>query len=963
MDYILWIRQLVEKTGKTLKEVFATIPGSMTAYRKQIREMLKSSPPDVLGAHKYSYVEDVLIDQPNQVVIECTDTNYERRYFLLEITADANGNLAWGKGEEIEVQAVIQHKTGMAEMVAFVESAPVPRQDLTETADVDVTVDEANRKAVVTIAQKADAINRNNRLYPAAVLKPAVEEAQRFIDEHGSMPMAGMHETERNVVGTCAIIKKIAFDEKTGIVSLPEVEILNTSAGKDILEMLKHKDIKFQVSQRGYGMSHTEADASGKTFTQVDWLKIVGFDLTWSGEASVIEADFRLIEDGSAGNPQPTSVIPRPGGAPQAPGAPQPGNPSLPVTGVSPEMLEKAVSSALAPFQQQLQRSQEHLDAEVQRVRKNEFVNQAGLYLDSKFAELGGFDSDQKAKIKSRIDLESCFEKYSPQDPTSLGRVVDAVFEKEIEYASEFIAKRIVDRWGMPAATPNSPIVNRYGGLQYDEFLSDLNQIPGLDAHFVDKVVETTIKQLTRDHPQHWVMDRKDAIKMAPLAKIMDNFVQANEAMLLTEAQQSGMAVPFSITSMYIVMVAWRLTTAFQVAQMHPMMSVLENIPVEVWTGAHSNVPSIEKYSAINVGESVAIDESVFSVRNYPLAAGYQPQRTRVTPYAIAVTKNTVVEPVARSIGLPARELRDLTDTMLWNIMIMETLKSGAVEVATAVNLTRIGTSNSWQVPHRWLIPYEWSIRKDANQNVNKVGFRKLWPEDGAATMATSNVGPITLTPMILTDDNSSQPTGGYRYNTDWTIDWKTGIVTLTSAGETKRDRSSGDHTLKLTYSYNRVNMFEWNAQPSSGMKFIDHLLDFGASLADAKTRITDQHYTPECLCWNYELQEKIVLSSRFTRDGSNEANAINATNEAVRVSGLDPIWSTAILKEFAIVQEKMSTLYGVQTPYTISEKQIVDETGDEQYFAKQFTGAGVPEPAKLSLVAIRNLDKIATPA
>ena len=96
------------------------------------------------------------------------------------------------------------------------------------------------RKGKVTTAQKADMKNENGRVYPKAVLKEAVEQATTRITENGPLLMDSQHrmngqgESVNDIRETVALIKSISFNEADGTVSLPEIEFIETQAGKDL---------------------------------------------------------------------------------------------------------------------------------------------------------------------------------------------------------------------------------------------------------------------------------------------------------------------------------------------------------------------------------------------------------------------------------------------------------------------------------------------------------------------------------------------------------------------------------------------------------------------------------------------------------------------------------------------------------------------------------------------------------
>lgn len=141
-----------------------------------------------------------------------------------------------------------------------------------------------------------------------------------------------------------------------------------------------------------------------------------------------------------------------------------------------------------------------------------------------------------------------------------------------------------------------------------------------------------------------------------------------------------------------------------------------------------------------------------------------------------------------------------------------------------------------------------------------------------------------------------------------------------------------------------------------SGSTFLDHLIDLRFKIADARTKIKDGHYEPECLCWNYGLMDKISAGRNFTNEGTNVAQSIDPMSIVTKYAGSETIDSTAIPEEYIICSQKMSILFGMHTPFTLTGEVITDNTGNRRYFGEQFAGAGVPAPEKVSIVAVENV-------
>ena len=93
---------------------------------------------------------------------------------------------------------------------------------------------------------------------------------------------------------------RLEFNEENGTVSLPEIEFVETQAGKDLMALLE-SGAKLQVSQRGNGTSYPVVDPpTNETYHKVDFLRITGFDMVPGGAASVKDAHLESANEGPA---------------------------------------------------------------------------------------------------------------------------------------------------------------------------------------------------------------------------------------------------------------------------------------------------------------------------------------------------------------------------------------------------------------------------------------------------------------------------------------------------------------------------------------------------------------------------------------------------------------------------------------------------------------------------------------
>lgn len=945
--------ELAKRTGKTLKEIFANVPGSYSTYRTEISKMLKSSPPAILGAHRWSYVEEIIGNFPESVIVECAKTaadgSYEYKYYQIPVSLNEEGQVTWGEGKEVEFDVVITTKNEAAQLLAESHNPLPNRVELLENNIGQVTIDEKTKKARVDIAQRAEVKNKNNRVYPAAVLKAAVAEAKLRLP----LPMETMHRNEQNIGDTCALIKSIEFNEETGIVSLPEIEILDAGSGKVIQEYID-KGGKIEVSQRAFGSSITVTDEStGENYELITALHITGWDTVGNGSASVEGTDLTLeslLAQGQTltptATPAPTSTL-------------APTNSPINIA----EIVQQTIASLVTPLQEGLTTAQQNMTHETRQLQLERYRTLAQDTLETILADTPRFSIKQKELIKARINIDQHFDKVSMEDVGSIDRVLRPIVLKEMEEADKLITNQVVERWNLPAAKGTQGqgrIINNYGGLTYSEMLN----VAPIDANLYNTTVQRTINEITRENPHAYVMSETHP-SLDIFAQTMDKFFSEHaddlkeEQKRLNETSQADVKVPVNLTSMYMVAVAWRLTASFEFAQLHPMMNLLENIPVQVWVGQQdSTIPPIERWEKYHAAENTDIVESEIQYQNVELGASYQPLHLSVTPHARAVTRGTVMDPLMQSLANGSREIRDLTNRMIWDLTIVEALKHNATKVETAATLVHVGsnkaTATRWTVPTSTgiLIDYEWVVSKDANGNVDKTVFRRLFPANGAATVSTSG----NLTPMVLTDSGTTQPTNGYLYGTDWNFDTDASEIILTATG---RAKLGATEDLELTYSYNDKNVRIFDAIAPAGTTFLDNLMNLRIALAEARNTIVQEHYTPECIAWNYSVKEKVTLGAQFTRDGTNDAQALNMMNEILYFDGTKTVWDTAIRENYIINAQMMSTLYGLHTPFTLSDEQRTDNKGNRKYFGEQWSGGKVPKPHKSSLIYVKNVDKL----
>ena len=987
--FIKRFTEMMKRMGKTLNEVFAVVPNSFQQYWGDVQNALKDDPPDDLHRDDWLYMEALMGDSPDQVLLECYKADGGRTYYLYDIAFE-DGTVKWSNQREVEVEAYLKAKPVMESRLAKVVDPP--EELIIDQGDGQVIINAAEGAKIgyVEIAQKADVRNRNNRIYPKEVLSDAVERFKRRIRETGAAAMETMHREERFIGDVCALIHDVTFNESTGIVSLPKIEFVDTQSGKDVMTLLD-AGLEFQVSQRGYGFSHEEIDpVTGMKVQIMDWLQIDGFDLVWNGDASVEDSALSLNEtvnaqqqqsaeptneggsdltgqqeqqgSDSLQQPQQSPVrSPYFSGRSNERGNPTQGNPShvqeqqqqqqQQQREQQPLLNKEVLSLVQTAIEQAINPLKTQLATETTELRQKEFIRIAEEVLDDVLAQHPRFSPKQKEAIKSGVSVGALYPQVESLDVSSISRVLVPVLEREIEQADQVIATDHVKGWAVN--NQNVPYINNAGGVTFTDVVNDGHISRIFDGQVYETLIEGTIDEMTRNNRQSehnpegpWVMPLDDP-GMRVLAAVMDTFIRDKAPQLANETQVSGLGIPINQLSMLLVPVVWRMTTFMQIAQLHPMTLPVEDIPVEKWVGAKATINDWERWNALDPGDSVDIPESVLNYEDYRLAVGYQPQHVRVSVKTRAFTRNTVMNPVMRSTALAAREVINQNDLTGWRALVMEAMKLDAGEVTEWPDATKIGSTDEYTL-RDGLIPYEWVVTHDTRDNVAKSGLIRNFPADGNS--AADSVTERTLTPLEVRTKTSNT---ALLYGTDYTVDWVKGTITVTTSGQNKTGYSNG---IQANYSY-ATNISVWDAGTiPTGLTFIDHLLDLRLKVADIRVKVKNRHYEPECLAMNYELMDKLSAGKNFTNEGGNAAQSLDVMSNVLRYAGSEVINTTALPTEYLLCSQKMSLLFGMHTPFHLTGAHITDNTGDQRHFGEQFAGMGVPAPEKASVCIVKNL-------
>lgn len=987
------VLQLAKDTHRTLLEVFAQVPGSFREYQSMIRDALSESPPTEIADADYCWIEGCIGEFPEKVIFEGVWYDKEKgtKYFQADVSLGENDKVVFSNVTEVEIKAAITAKNEMLKLEEASDNPNIKTVALNETmaAEVEIeTLTEAQkgkkrRTGKVSTAQQADMKNENGRVYPAAVLKEAVEQAQQRINDNGPLLMDSQHrvnaagDVENNLRETVALIKSIEFNEQTGTVALPEIEFVETDAGKDLMKLLD-AGAKLNVSQRGYGSSQTVINPqTGESYEQVDFVRFNGFDFVPSGQSGVKDAAFEGLTEG---NQQQQRSTPTPeqlslteggnnaGGGDQATnngsgggstantngngtGDEQQANGGQQAVSLSPEdraLLEQnaqqgqQTAAAVNILQDELKTSQAALD-EAKRKQEMAHLEAVGKeILEVEVGDLARFNDDQKKLIVKRIDPKNFYERISDvYNPQSVETVLKPEIARQAEVLDETIAASKLEGMGFMGEM-STGLANANIGRTRVEVINE--SFPNAELHH--KVVEEVTASIRKNEPNDaWFMPDNHP-SMRDLDRVMENFARIHGSKLLQEDAsalgQADIGGRIATISAMVIPIAWRMITAFQVVDTEPMVNRILDKKIRKYTPGTTNEDVVTNYANLDPGENGKIERTKVSYKNFPIYSTRQALRTEVTPEAAATAHNTPMQPMMDAVEAIALDIRNRIDMMLWWLYISQGQMQGAQQVTTFETLTQVGTSLTWASANKGWIPYAWKKSVDAEGNPISAKFEKLVPIEG------ESAAPTELGVQGITLQNAAGTAVPLLYGTDYTVDYVNGTITLTAAGETKR--ASEKVQAKYTYS---DNMNFWSATAPSGTSLMEHIHSLRRAVGKARVSITNRNWQPNFVAFNYDTEDIISQGDRMTHLGGSPADLLDRMNEVIRYAGLDTVRTTAFPPEYGIIGMKGAVCHAVHIPWMFGEVLTNWETGVKYVLGEQWSGSDCPVNDQIALVGV----------
>ena len=971
------VLKLAKASGRTLLEIFAQVPGSFEEYKNQIRQALSERPPAEVQNASHCWIEGCIGQFPEKVIFEAVTYDddsgkHTRKYYEAKVALDETENVVFTEVKEVEIKAAITAKNEMAELSESNKLENIKQEEFNETVDATIelqTLTEAEaqqgrkRTARVTTAQKADSKNKNKRVYPKAVLKEAVEMAQQQINEFGALLMDSCHRVDdkgnnlTDLRETAAVIKQIEFNEETGTVSLPEIEFVETQAGKDIMALLE-SGAKLQVSQRAHGTSHSVWDPStNESHQEVNWLRIVGFDFVPGGRASVPEAHLESHNESESSRsttpPNESTLTGSAEGGEQA-GANNGGESqhSANGNGGEPAGLSAEDRAAIEGMRSQLEQQQVSLnerEAALQaqadeNTRKAQLAHlkQAGkVILEAEVDGLLRFNDEQKQLIKDEIVIESFHSQIADvYNEDAIAQVLRPAIAKAAGRLDKVIASTRLENMSFPV-DQETGVANRREGQTRVTVIHE--NMPGAELH--QKVLTEVTKKIQETSERDtWIMPL-DHPYMDVLDEVMGAFMAVNHPKLMHEntLSQSDIGGRIATIAAMVIPIAWRMTTAFQVIDLEMMPNRILDKKIRIHDQGHNtDLDFLTQYANLDPGENGNIEEVNVSYMNYPLYATRQALRSKITPDAIATAKNTPMQPLIDTVLDIAMDIRNRIDMALWWLHIVKGLHQETGQVSTWETLTRSGTTKTWVSANKAWIPYTWQKTTDANGNPTAAKFAELTPTSGESG------APTGLGTQGIELQTSNATPKALLYGTDYTVDFQQGRITLTAAGETKR----GSDNIQAKYTHSK-NISTWSMTPPSGTTLAEHLLSLRRAVGQRRVAVNNRNWKSNCVGFNYDIEDLITHNDRMTTLGGSPADLLNSLNQVVNYAGLDPIKSSALPSGWIPVFMKGAVCHGVHTPWSFGAPITNENTGNKYILGEQYSASDVPVDDKIGIVAV----------
>lgn len=946
-------------------EIYASVPNSYEDKMKKIRDALRKS--TLFGAVENEWSLSIEATFADSIIVD-KSTKEGVKYYKADWAINADGDVVISNVKDVEVEAVVKIKNENEELKD--ESADTRRTLLNEDIQTSIFLEEVTTptgkkqyKGKVKIAQKADELNRNRRIYPANVLQEAVERLKEKLKK-GPIPMYKGHRTENgkninDLNEIVALIHDVNYHPEAKTVSLDDITFVETQAGKDLIA-LAEAGLPLQTSQNANGKSHLIKYHDGKSAEKVDFLDIEGWDALRAGKASVSQADmeFQVLTEETE---MPDERI---------------------LTEEEVEAKIKAREDAIRAEllnEMQKMKPEEKKDEKLTETQKPETdksaeaLNEMTKRLDemTEFIETGKRKEaieamvkagegvineslkDEKYKIfneadKKHIssialkDVPELYEKVDVSKPDEFKGKIDAILNEKVEEVSHFIAQARLEAKGYGNPPGN--------GIQHIEIINENYA----DAELTGKLTNVLNERLIeRDGNRPFYTDADSRVlkfmKEVEAKHIQDIQKSIQMGSLLNEATLIGTDVGPKIASVGISLIrnVFPRLSALQVCALGTMDKIQDIITVKAFSQAISSNP-YTNVLVLTPGEDTALNTVKTTTTPYPIIATQKAVGGVITSLAQAIARGAGnIDPIADTMEDIARYFQTTINHLIWWAIICKAQAYDKTEVTNWTNLTIVpGTASAtpeFYSAHEGWIQFEWVKKLDTNGNPVYAMPLALYGTTSA---------DITYQPVVAREHGGDNTALVYGSAQDYTVNWADGTITLTAAGLAK---CATDGTPDVKYSYTENAKF-WSITTPTGLTGEDHLKNLGLMAGQAKTLVRNRDYEPTFMAMNFDNNDMIANSPVYAAAGNRAGNLLDSRGNMSQWQGLEVAGDRMLPSEWIVVGTQGKAIYKVQTPMSMKRLGVAGKTNDEIQ-VEQYDCEDCPEPQAFSLLGITDIN------
>ena len=903
--------------GKPLEEL---TKGSHDYLISQVRAAFRAQFPRDLESEPYRYVEEVF---DGYVIVQSGELAPDEYYYVTYETSDEGYTFAdrdeW-EVVELTYQPRVMEESAKKRFDEIILEGGVILEEAVE----------GKPRYVTGYGITADVVNANGRVYPASILRAAVDEARDHLHESfgqgriGIIPIVGEaeHPSDKGqrpqFLETIVKWETIEFDESTSRVHI-RGQMIETSKGKDAITIMD-SGILPAISQRAYGKSKFKK-IEGQMVEEVTELTITGYDLLAPGEQSDPNGFITLFENKQEVkkmDPQEILEALQESGFFDELTATVRKQVDEAMQGRDAQQKEKALREALSIGPEDditeavlaVVKARKQPDGKLEkRLRVSLNLSDTDNLEESLQARLDRLkaleEAEQERKTAAYIEeqiktiqypewLRSQFqEAVLAAKPKSEEEAKQVLVEKRKEYDGIMAQIELASR-GYPGLRALGPVLERETGTP--EFARGAHML----TESMVKAGKAPVRTWNRPPEEMSINERFCAMLLEKFDEKFQRYL-IQESQAIEEAEQtSDLNLPYSVARAVIAEAVPRLVAVsiFDVG-------VTDQAPTRIYYEVYSG----ETGAAVSV-----TDESVTITA---LDTFYELDYKRVQPGTVTVTDSgggtTYVEGTDYVIDYANGEIKALT--------------GGSISASDSV-----------------LVDYTYdAVRKGEMEAIERA---KL-----TLTYKTLEIAADRLATEI-----STEAVVFARSQIGWDATGRT-LVGLVRKIQELIDKGLLYMGLTAALSVANNSGGEWSATPSGVDTYQDNLDILFRYIGVAKVKVANRYYEPTFILASTTNGDLLSNSEQFTAAGARPDSDLNAAGYVGRVKGLPVFESTQFSDSYILVGNRELVMHRVfqamvlKGPYpSYSSNKLV---ASEQYYAEEFNGTDAPVPEKSSYVKL----------